>query len=106
MLTKACLGLFPEIHRSPLGVVEKAGGSDIRVINKYSYPPGGSVNELTDRTNFPAITYNPPKGIARRIQLLQSQFPSEKVAMMLGDVSGAFHHIRTTPTTRTCSLSS
>ncbi|POM67287.1 Hypothetical protein PHPALM_16751 [Phytophthora palmivora] len=30
------------------------------MINDYSYPRGASVNDFTDRDNFPSIAYNPP----------------------------------------------
>ncbi|KAF1783301.1 hypothetical protein GQ600_9615 [Phytophthora cactorum] len=33
------------------------------MINDYSYPRGLSVNELTDRENFPSISYNPSRDI-------------------------------------------
>ncbi|KAE8977483.1 hypothetical protein PF011_g23629 [Phytophthora fragariae] len=63
------------------------------MINDYSYPRGASVNEFTNRDNFPSIAYNPPRDIARRIHSLRSAHPNEEVLLMLGDVSGAFRHV-------------
>ncbi|OWY94644.1 LOW QUALITY PROTEIN: hypothetical protein PHMEG_00035571, partial [Phytophthora megakarya] len=65
----------------------------LRVINDYSYPPDASVNDFTDRSTFPEISYNPPRDIARRIFELRTRFPDHVIFMMLGDVSGAFRHI-------------
>ncbi|KAG7391435.1 hypothetical protein PHYPSEUDO_004970 [Phytophthora pseudosyringae] len=63
------------------------------MINDYSYPRGASVNEVTNRDDFPSISYNPLRDIARRIRELRSQHPDEEVLVMLGDVSGAFRHV-------------
>jgi len=95
IVDESMLNDWPEVFISPLGVVDKPGpqGPDIRIINDYSYPPGCSINDLTDRTNFPPIKYDPPSHIARRIHQLRSQFPSRRVQIMLGDVSGAFRHV-------------
>jgi len=88
------LDQWTNIFISPLGVADKAGSPlDIRVINDYSYPSGSAVNDCTDRSNFPAISYNPPRDIARRIWELRVRFPGHPILMMLGDVSGAIRHI-------------
>jgi hypothetical protein len=87
------LELWSNIFISPIGVVQKSGSSSIRVINDYSCPAGGAVNDFTDRTNFPDISYNPPGDIACRIAALRARFPGHPILMMLGDVSGAFRHI-------------
>ncbi|KAE9025581.1 hypothetical protein PR002_g11151 [Phytophthora rubi] len=86
---------WPEVFISPIGVVEKAGTDppDIRIINDYSYPEGASVNDYTDRSHFPEISYNPPADIARRIATPRSKHPLERILLMLGDVAGAFRHV-------------
>ncbi|OWZ02363.1 hypothetical protein PHMEG_00026088 [Phytophthora megakarya] len=89
---KRALSLWPELFISPIGVVDKAGG-DTRMINDYSFPNMGSVNDFTDRSNFPSIAYNPPRDIARRIHVLRSEYANTEVLLMLGDVSGAFRHV-------------
>lgn len=92
VLDERVLALWPELFVSPIGVVAK-GNDDTRMINDYSYPRGASVNEFTNRDNFPSIAYNPPRDIARRIHSLRSAHPNEEVLLMLGDVSGAFRHV-------------
>ncbi|GMF37848.1 unnamed protein product [Phytophthora fragariaefolia] len=89
------LGQWPELFISPLAVVDKPGvvAGDIRLINDYSYPPDASVNDYTDRSDHPSISYNPPRAIARRIHRLKKSYPSAIVLLMLGDVAGAFRHI-------------
>ncbi|POM62234.1 LOW QUALITY PROTEIN: hypothetical protein PHPALM_28635 [Phytophthora palmivora] len=71
-------------------VVLDKGTNDIRVINNYSFPTDASVNDFTDTTDFPEITYNPPRDITSRIHVLR---PHAEVLIMLGDVSGAFWHV-------------
>lgn len=83
---------WQDIYVSPVGVVEK-DGTDVRIINDYSFPEGASINDFTDRANFPVIKYNPPGDIARRILTLRRDYPSAHILMMLGDVSGAFRHV-------------
>lgn len=39
IVTAHILERWPDVFISPLGVVEKAGGVDIRLINDYSFPP-------------------------------------------------------------------
>ncbi|KAE8967357.1 hypothetical protein PR003_g29201 [Phytophthora rubi] len=80
------------IYISPIGVVEK-DGTDIRVINDYSCPAGASINDYSNRTNLPVITYNPPGDIARRIFTLRQDYPDARILLMLGDVAGAFWHV-------------
>jgi len=92
VLDERVLALWPELFISPIGVVAK-GDDDTRMINDYSYPRGASVNEFTNREDFPSIAYNPPRDIARRIHNLRSSYPDEEVLLMLGDVSGAFRHV-------------
>ncbi|EGZ27164.1 hypothetical protein PHYSODRAFT_321009 [Phytophthora sojae] len=84
--------VWSEILLSPVGVVDKAG-NETRMINDYSYPDGASVNDFTDRSNFPPVSYNPPRDIARRIHDLRTAQPDADVLLMLGDVSGAFRHV-------------
>ncbi|POM59344.1 hypothetical protein PHPALM_31937 [Phytophthora palmivora] len=86
---------WPEIFISPLAVVDKPGAheDDIRLINDYSFPPDHSVNDYTDRSDHPPISYNPPKDIARRIHQLKTLNPAASILIMLGDVAGAFRHI-------------
>ncbi|OWZ15076.1 hypothetical protein PHMEG_00011349 [Phytophthora megakarya] len=42
---------------SPIGTVDRVGGplEDVRLINDYSFPEGKSVNDYTDRGNFPPV---------------------------------------------------
>ncbi|KAG2787804.1 hypothetical protein PC116_g22314 [Phytophthora cactorum] len=88
------LDQWPNIVISPIGVVEKSGSiKAIGVINDYSYPESGALNDFSDRTNFPVIAYNPPRDIARRIFELRTRFPGHPILVMLRDVSGAFRHI-------------
>ncbi|OWZ06505.1 hypothetical protein PHMEG_00021235 [Phytophthora megakarya] len=88
------LDQWTNIFVSPIGVAEKPGPPvDIRVINDYSFPKGSAVNDFTDRDNFPEISYNPPRDIARRVWVLRAQFPGHPILIMLGDVTGAFRHI-------------
>ncbi|OWZ08027.1 hypothetical protein PHMEG_00019497 [Phytophthora megakarya] len=85
---------WPEIFISPIGVVDKSQSSTAtRLINDYPYPDGASVNEFTECINFPEVSYNPPRDIARQIVELRARFPGHPILMMLGDVSGAFRHI-------------
>lgn len=86
------LELWPGIFLSPIGLIDKAG-RETRMINDYSFPRGASVNEFTERSNFPAISYYPPRDIALRIHEIRHAFPHEEVLLMLGDVSGAFRHV-------------
>ncbi|ETP14187.1 hypothetical protein F441_10847 [Phytophthora nicotianae CJ01A1] len=86
------LETWPEVFISPIGTVGK-GEEDIRVINDYAYPRGASVIDFTDRDNFPRISYNPPRDIARRIHDLRTEHPPVEVLLLLGDVSGAFRHV-------------
>jgi hypothetical protein len=89
------LDQWPEIFISPLAVVDKPGvlKQDIRLINDYSFPPEASVNDYTDRSDHPPISYNPPRAIARRIHQLKQLSDAAYVLLMLGDVAGAFRHI-------------
>ncbi|GMF23714.1 unnamed protein product [Phytophthora fragariaefolia] len=89
-------------HRSPFednrtlrSTIAKAGSpvGDIRLINDYSIPHGQSVNDFTDRSNYPSISYNPPRDIAKRIHHLSTSHVGECILMMLGDVAGAFRHL-------------
>ncbi|KAE9276796.1 hypothetical protein PR003_g28965 [Phytophthora rubi] len=95
MVQAELLEQWPEVFVSPVGVVDKAcaDGPDIRLINDYSFPEGSSVNDFTDRTNWPEITYNPPGDIARRIFNLRRDHPRAQIMLMLGDVAGAFRHV-------------
>ncbi|ETO73618.1 hypothetical protein F444_10447 [Phytophthora nicotianae P1976] len=86
------LETWPEVFISPIGTVSK-GEEGIRVINDYAYPRGASVNDFTDRDNFPRISYNPPRDIAQRIHDLRTKHPPVDVLLLLGDVSGAFRHV-------------
>ncbi|OWZ21746.1 hypothetical protein PHMEG_0003653 [Phytophthora megakarya] len=63
------------------------------MINNYSFPRGASANEFTERSNFPTISYNPQRDIARCIYQLRSEFHYLEVLAMLGDVSDAFRHV-------------
>lgn len=87
--------MWPAIHVSPLGIVEKqnSDGVDTRMINDYSFPEGDSVNDMTTRDEFPVITYNPCADIARQIHELRTLHLGKAVVMMVGDVAGAFRHI-------------
>ncbi|KAE9295781.1 hypothetical protein PF001_g17172 [Phytophthora fragariae] len=86
---------WKEVFISPIGVVAKVDTDppDIRLINDYSFPEGGAVNDFTDRSHFPEITYNPPGDIARRIFALRRDHPYARILMMVGDVAGAFRHV-------------
>lgn len=78
--------LWPELFIGPLAVVDKPGATkpDIRLINDYSFPAGASVNDYTDRSDHPPISYNPPRAIARRIHELKQLHPAAYVLLMLG----------------------
>ncbi|OWY91203.1 hypothetical protein PHMEG_00040314 [Phytophthora megakarya] len=76
-----------------VGVVDKDGGIDVRVIDDYSFPEGGSVNDFPDRKNLPEIHYNLPSDIAKRIWSLREEHPQATILIMLGDVAGAFRHV-------------
>lgn len=67
------LSLWSEIFLSLIGVVDKKSpdGDDVRVVNDYTYSDRNSVYVWTHRDKFPAIYYNPPRDIARRIHKLQ-----------------------------------
>ncbi|POM76601.1 Hypothetical protein PHPALM_6142 [Phytophthora palmivora] len=79
---------------SATAVVDKSGSkTTIRVINNYSFPGGVSVNDFTSTFNFPTISYDPPRDIARRIFALRKRHPGHPILMMLGDMSGMFRHI-------------
>ncbi|EGZ05624.1 hypothetical protein PHYSODRAFT_342415 [Phytophthora sojae] len=86
---------WAELFISPVGVVNKAGAVplDIRLINDYSFPEGESVNDYTDRSHLPGISYNPPGDIARRIFTLRRDHAYARILLMLGDVAGAFRHV-------------
>ncbi|EGZ24166.1 hypothetical protein PHYSODRAFT_254578 [Phytophthora sojae] len=86
------LDQWHDIFLSPIGVVAK-DGTDIRVIDDYSFPEGSSINDFTDRSHLPAIKYNPPADIARRIVELRREYPDIRILLMLGDVAGAFRHV-------------
>ncbi|GMF13733.1 unnamed protein product [Phytophthora lilii] len=70
----ALLDQWQDVYISPVGVVDK-DSTDVRLIDDYSYPDGESINNFTDRTNLPAISYNPPGDIARRIVTLRRESP-------------------------------
>lgn len=97
LIVKASLAddQWKEVFISPVGVVDKTGADppDIRIINDFSYPDGASVNDYTDRSHFPEISYNPPRDIARRIYTLRRDHPYARILLMLGDVAGAFRHV-------------
>ncbi|OWZ17786.1 hypothetical protein PHMEG_0008222 [Phytophthora megakarya] len=78
--SKRALSLRPELFISSIGVVDKEGG-DTRMINEYSFPNMGSMNDFTDPSNFPTIAYNPPRNISRHITFCAL------------NVSGAFRHV-------------
>ncbi|KAJ8556772.1 hypothetical protein ON010_g9193 [Phytophthora cinnamomi] len=84
---------WPEIFVSPIGVVDKSGGTDMRLINDYSYPDGASVNDFTDQEVLPPISYNLPADIARRLHHLRARYPNSVILMKVGDVAGAFRHV-------------
>ncbi|EGZ30020.1 hypothetical protein PHYSODRAFT_468016, partial [Phytophthora sojae] len=92
VLNASVIDSWSDIFLSPVGVVDKAG-NETRMINDYSYPDGASVNDITDRSNIPPVSYNPPRDIARRIHDLRTAQPDADVLLMLGDVSGAFRHV-------------
>ncbi|ETN01985.1 hypothetical protein PPTG_16663 [Phytophthora nicotianae INRA-310] len=81
-----------EEYISVVGVVDK-DGTDIRIIDDYSFPDGASINDFTDRSNLPVISYSPPGDIARRIFELRRQYSNVRILILLGDVSGAFRHV-------------
>ncbi|ETL28816.1 hypothetical protein L916_17886 [Phytophthora nicotianae] len=89
------LDQWPEIFVSPLAVVDKPGAAqqDIRLINDYSFPPDGSVNDYTDRSDHSPILYNPPRAIARPIYQRKMLGRSSQMLLKLGDVAGAFRHV-------------
>ncbi|GMF42776.1 unnamed protein product [Phytophthora fragariaefolia] len=86
---------WPELFISPLGAIAKASSpvGDIRLINDYSIPHGQSVTDFTDRSNFPSISYIPPRDITKRIHHLSTSHVGECISMMLGDVASAFRHL-------------
>ncbi|ETO64367.1 hypothetical protein F444_18077 [Phytophthora nicotianae P1976] len=73
-------------HIRKVGVVDK-DDTDIRIIDDYSFPDGASINDFTDRSNLPVISYNPPGDIARRIFELRRQYSNVRILILLGDVS-------------------
>ncbi|ETM35788.1 hypothetical protein L914_17368 [Phytophthora nicotianae] len=80
-------GIFAkEVYISVVGVVDK-DGTDIRIIDDYSFPDGASINDFTDRSNLPVISYSPPGDIARRIFELRRQYSNVRILILLGDVS-------------------
>lgn len=83
---------WQEVFISPVGVVDK-DGTDVRIIDDYSFPDGASINDFTDRSNLPVISYNPPGDIARRIFASRRQYSNVRILILLGDVSGAFRHV-------------
>ncbi|GMF34989.1 unnamed protein product [Phytophthora fragariaefolia] len=95
LMDTGAASVWSEVFISPLAVVDKPGAVkvDIRLINDYSFPPDASVNNYTDRSDHPLISYNPPKAIARRIHQLKQLNPATSVLLMLGDVAGAFRHV-------------
>lgn len=95
IVEESMLDQWQELFLSPIGAVEKESpeGMDIRIINDYSYPRGSSVNDFTERDDFPDISYNPPRDIALRIHELRTRHPDARVLTTLGDVSGAFRHV-------------
>ncbi|OWZ01550.1 hypothetical protein PHMEG_00027034, partial [Phytophthora megakarya] len=96
ILDKDLLSLWPEVVVSPFGVVDKAGGDPTvsgRTIHDLSYPPGTSVNDLTDQTTIEKPVYRHCDAIATEIMKASDAFPDSEVALMLGDVASAFRNI-------------
>jgi hypothetical protein len=91
VVRESLLAQWTEIFQSPVGIVDKEGpdGPDIRVTDAYSYPEGSSIKDFTDRSNLPAIRYNPPADIAKWIATLRGQYPAARILLKLGDVTGA-----------------
>ncbi|OWZ01970.1 hypothetical protein PHMEG_00026551 [Phytophthora megakarya] len=93
VVNSALLGRLPEVFLSPEVVVDKDGGIDVRAIDDYSFPEGGSVNDFTDRKNLPEIHYNPPSDIAKRIWSLREEHPQATILIMLGDARACHAHM-------------
>ncbi|OWZ16886.1 hypothetical protein PHMEG_0009256 [Phytophthora megakarya] len=76
--------LWPEMCISHLASIAKVGTSvDICLITDYSIPEGQSVNDVTDRENFPSIRIHGPA----------LSHVGKCILIKLGDVSGAFRYI-------------
>ncbi|OWZ10970.1 hypothetical protein PHMEG_00016078 [Phytophthora megakarya] len=64
------IDIWPEIHISPFGVVDKGDGDPRttgRVIHDLSFPEHGSVNSSTDLTNIPKATFEHCSSVAHEI---------------------------------------
>jgi len=100
-LNKSCLEVFPDLNRlpshftaSPLGLTDKADGSNRR-IHHLSYPPG-DMSWINDGIpeHYGTIQYN---GIEDAIQAVQ---PFGRNSILIKrDFKSAFHHIPVLPKT-------
>ncbi|OWZ12348.1 LOW QUALITY PROTEIN: hypothetical protein PHMEG_00014513 [Phytophthora megakarya] len=87
---------LPEVVVSPFGVVDKAGDDPTvsgRTIHDLSYPPGTSVNDVTDQTTIEKPVYRHCDAIATDIMKVSDAFPDSEVDLMSGDVASAFRNI-------------
>jgi hypothetical protein len=90
------LAMWPEVRVSPFGCVPKGDidpGLQARVIHDLSFPSGESVNDASDPTDLPALSYEHVGALARRIETLKACTPSAVVKIKRGDVNAAFCNV-------------
>ncbi|GLD99704.1 hypothetical protein PINS_up008431 [Pythium insidiosum] len=84
-----------DVHVSPFGAVPKSDSSphdEIRLIHDLAFPPGASINDQTDKTSLPPVTYESVVALAQQIEHTHENHPGVRILMLKGDVQGAFRH--------------
>lgn len=92
------------IYSSPLGVVAKKGADMAtkgRVITDLSWPPGGSINEMTIQGAIPSVVWGRVSTVGKRIMQLAKEsgwtpmYPQESsIYGSTADVNAAFRNLR------------
>eukprot|EP00644_Phytophthora_capsici_P005661 jgi/Phyca11/98350/e_gw1.2.607.1 len=92
------LELWPEVHISPFGVVDKGDGDPTttgRVIHDLSFPERASTNSATDTSRICPPVFEPSDAIAVEILRQKHQHPDSEILLQAGDVSSAFRNVCT-----------
>ena len=91
--------LWPQIHVSPIGVVEKSGealADKGRIIHDLSWPKkteSNSVSGHTSKESVPSPQYHHVGSVVRRVLDLKRRLPNIPVHIMAGDVASAFRNV-------------
>ncbi|KAE9052141.1 hypothetical protein PR003_g1012 [Phytophthora rubi] len=90
------LEIWPEVHASPFGVVDKGNGDPQttgRVIHDLSCPVNRSLNDHTNRDAIYQPKYKHCDAVAAAIVQEKKRHPGAEVKEQAGDVSSAYRHV-------------